>query len=166
MPSKQRECPGCGGSMSPKAERCRRCKPSYERTPEMNQAMSAALSGRPKPWLSGKKRPRHSAWMKKWWTKERRLAHREKLLNPEARYHGLSSRQAAALVKTAGECSSCGHDGSQSRLGIHHRNRDKHDQSPGNLVVLCHRCHIREHSESGEVGWAAYWKKRRNSGRS
>jgi hypothetical protein len=96
-----------------------------------------------------------------WWTPERIEARRQQLLSkkPNARYHGLSSRAAAAIVKAAGRCSLCG---GTKRLGIHHKDRDKHNQSPSNLQVLCHRCHMREHAVHGETGWDRYWQKRKN----
>lgn len=162
MPSPKIPCPTCGRPMHPKAKQCRQCKPTYERTDEHRQRMSEVLSGAPKPWLQGRQRPDHSDAMKKWWTPERREQKRQEMLsrNPEARYHGLSASGAAALREAVGHCEACGHDGSESRLDVHHRNRDKHDQSLGNLVVLCHRCHIQIHAEAGESGWDAYWRKR------
>jgi 5-methylcytosine-specific restriction endonuclease McrA len=98
--------------------------------------------------------------MKQWWTTERRNRKREEMMkrNPNARYHGLSAKAAAALVRSVGACEACGHDGSKSRLSVHHRNRDKHDHKRKNLQVLCHRCHMKEHRM--EIGWAAYRKKK------
>jgi len=125
--------------------------------------LSAALSGKPKPWLKGKKRPKVASKIAAWWTPERREAKRRELMgrNPAARYHGLSARSAACLVARIGKCERCKHDGSQSRLGVHHRNRDKHDHRLENLEVLCHRCHMQEHRD--EIGWAAYHAARRNA---
>ena len=77
-----------------------------------------------------------------------------------ARYHGLSCKEAARFVHRIGHCERCNHDGSESRLGVHHRDRDKHNQSIGNLEVLCHRCHMQEHAEAGETGWQVYHRKR------
>jgi 5-methylcytosine-specific restriction endonuclease McrA len=81
--------------------------------------------------------------------------------NPDARYHGLSAKEAARLVREAGQCSRCGHDGSESRLDIHHIDRDKQNQAPENLEILCHRCHMREHAAAGETGWDRYHQKQR-----
>ena len=129
---------------------------SYLRTAAHRQKMSDALTGKPKPWLMGRKRPDHGETMREWWTPERREQKRQEMLNrnPAARYHGLSAKAAAALVRRIGRCERCGGEGSDSRLGIHHQNRDKHDQHLENLEVLCHRCHMQEHR--GEVGWAVY----------
>ena len=134
---------------------------SYERTEEHRQKMSAALKGKPKPWLKGRKRPGHAETMRKYWTPERREAKRQEMLgrNPDARYHGLSCKSAARLVARIGHCERCQHDGSESRLGCHHQNRDKHDHRLENLEILCHRCHMHEHRN--EIGWAAYHAKRR-----
>lgn len=163
MPSPKIECPGCGGPMSAVSKRCRKCSQPYERTPEIRQQMSNTAKGKPKPWLRGRKRPEHSKKMREWWTQERREARRQAMLqwNPLARYHGLSAKGAARLRRAAGQCEECGHDGSESRLDVHHRNGDKHDQCLRNLVVLCHRCHMRIHSERGEIGWKAYHAKRK-----
>ncbi|MGI9489622.1 MAG: HNH endonuclease signature motif containing protein [Geminicoccaceae bacterium] len=81
--------------------------------------------------------------------------------NPDARYHGLSARAAKRLCEEEGHCKICGHDGSESRLGVHHRDRDKRNQDPDNLQILCHRCHMQEHALAGETGWHSYHRKRK-----
>jgi hypothetical protein len=88
-----------------------------------------------------------------WWTPERREKKRQEMLarNPQARYHGLSARAAKALTEAAGRCERCEADGSDSRLDVHHCNGDKRDQSLSNLAILCHRCHMRLHSEQGDL---------------
>ena len=55
-----------------------------------------------------------------------------------------------------GQCNRCRLDGSGSRLAVHHIDRNKRYQAADNLEVLCHRCHMREHTEKKEVGWARY----------
>jgi hypothetical protein len=139
--------------MTPTAQMCRKCKPSYQRTDEHRRKLSEALRGKPKPWLRGRKRPEHSETMKEWWTTERRDAKRAEMLkrSPLARYHGLSADGARAIRDAAGRCESCDGDGSESRLDVHHRNGDKRDQRLANLAVLCHRCHMRLHSEQGDL---------------
>jgi 5-methylcytosine-specific restriction endonuclease McrA len=133
---------------------------SYERTPEHRKAMSERLKGKKHDYRSASTNPEVAAKIASWWTPERREAKRQEMLkrNPQARYHGLSARAAARLVKEAGACQWCGHDGSESRLGIHHRDRNKRNQDPANLLVLCHRCHMQEHRD--EIGWAVYHRKR------
>lgn len=124
--------------------------------------MSAALTGTRRSSRSASTRPEVAQKIAEWWTPERREAKRREMLarNPEARYHGLSATAAARLVREAGQCNRCGHDGSESRLGIHHIDRDKRNQDPSNLEVLCHRCHMREHASAGETGWDHYHAKR------
>jgi len=136
---------------------------SYERTPEHRQKMSERLRGKKHDYRSASTNPEVAARIAAWWTPERREAKRQEMLkrNPSARYHGLSARAAARLAKAAGACQWCGHDGSESRLGIHHRDRDKQNQDPENLLVLCHRCHMREHRD--EIGWAVYHRKRKTT---
>lgn len=135
---------------------------SYERTPEHRQKMSERLKGRKHDYRSGSTRPDVAAKIQSWWTEERRAAKRTETLsrNPSARYHGLSAKAAARLVKEIGRCELCDHDGSESRLGIHHKDRDKHNQERENLSVLCHRCHMQEHTRAGETGWHSYHRKR------
>lgn len=149
--------------MAPLAEKCRSCKPSYQRTDEHRENMSASLSGKPKPMMRGKKRPQVGKKIQEWWTPERREAKRAEVLqrNPNARYHGLSAKEAQRLVQRIGHCELCQHDGSESRLEVHHQNRDKHDQRLENLQILCHRCHMKEHAAVGETGWDRYHKKRK-----
>jgi len=122
--------------------------------------MSAALTGRTHDYRSASTRPDVAAKIQAWWTPERRAAKRAEALqrNPSARYHGLSSKEAARIVRSVGRCQQCAHDGSTSRLGIHHRDRNKRNQRTSNLEVLCHRCHMQEHRN--EIGWAAYHAKR------
>ncbi len=167
MPSPKKPCPLCGQPMSARSQMCRACRDRhpYERTPEHREHLSERLSGKPKPWLRGRKRPEHSRKMKEWWTPERRQEKRQEMLgrNPGARYHGLSAKSAARLVARIGRCECCGHDGSESRLDIHHRNRNKRDQRLENLEVLCHRCHMQEHASRGETGFDSMWRKRRSN---
>src|SRR4030095_1329114 len=135
---------------------------SYERTPEHRQKMRERLKGRKHAYRSGSTRPDVAAKIQSWWTEERRAAKRAETLarNPNARYHVLSAKKAARLVKSVGQCQKCGHDGSESRLGIHHKDRNKKNQDQDNLEVLCHRCHMLEHAHAGETGWHSYHRKR------
>src|SRR5271166_5660096 len=162
MPRKKIPCPGCGQPMKAESQMCRQCKPTYERTEKHRESMSAALKGKPHNWSSGSTRPEVADKIRSWWTPERRLERTAMLLqrNPSARYHGLSSRAAAKLVQSVGHCQKCG---SIKRLGIHHKDRNKQNQDPSNLIVLCHRCHMQDHAKAGETGWDSYWKKRKTN---
>jgi hypothetical protein len=162
MPSPKKPCPTCGQPMRAQSQQCRKCKPTYERTPEHRSRMTAATAGKPKPHLRGRQRPDHAETMREFWTLERREAKRQEMLrrNPAARYHGLSASAADRLKKEAGRCHRCGHDGSVSRLEVHHRDRDKRNQEPSNLEVLCHVCHMQDHAAAGETGWHAYHRSR------
>lgn len=165
MPRKKIPCPTCGGPMAAISTQCRNCTPPYERTEAHRRAMSARLEGVPKPHLRGRKRPEHSRAMKEYWTEERRLAKQKEVLarNPQARYHGLSCKAAKRLRDAIGHCEKCGHDGSESRLDIHHRDGNKRNQSLANLIVLCHRCHMQEHAKREETGWHSYHRKRKTN---
>ena len=121
--------------------------------------MSAALTGKTHDYRSASTRPDVAAKIQAWWTPERREAKRQESMarNPAARYHGLSCKEAARIVREVGRCQRCDHDGSDSRLGIHHKDRNKRNQKPSNLEVLCHRCHMQKHRN--EIGWAVYHRK-------
>ena len=160
MPYKKKNCPLCGNKMDGRSKTCRPCSTPYERTEKHRQEMSSRLAGILKPHLKGRERPEHSELMKKWWTPERRETKRQEMLkrNPDSTYHGLSSKSKKRMVDSVGHCENPNCQDTGSRLGVHHKNRDKHDHSPSNLIVLCHRCHMQKHRY--EIGWAAYRKKR------
>jgi len=46
-------------------------------------------------------------------------------------------------------CEKCG---SKSRLSIHHRDRDRTNNSKENLMVLCSSCHSKHHNDRKEIG--------------
>jgi len=169
MGPNQRPCPQCGKPMNRQSPRCHACamadpatrrnmsavrkgKPSYQRTDAQRKAMSDRLKGQPKPYLQGRKRPEHSQMMQEWWTPERRAEASIRRSKPSSKYFGLSHRKARALVLSVGQCQRCSHDGSESRLTVHHRDRNKRNQAPENLEVLCHLCHMQEHGRHGEIG--------------
>jgi len=151
--------------MEARSQQCRACKPTYIRTDATRAKLSATLAGKPKPWLKGKKRPKVGRKIAAWWTEERREEKRQEMLgrNPNARYHGLSAKSAARLARRIGHCERCNHDGSESRLRVHHKNRDKHDHRLENLEILCHRCHMQEHATAGETGWQLYHTKKKQT---
>ena len=53
--------------------------------------------------------------------------------------HGRISRAAIYI------CSRCGHDGSQRRLEVHHKDRNPYNNALTNLEVLCVWCHKADH---------------------
>lgn len=53
-----------------------------------------------------------------------------------------------AHLKSA--CETCG---SKSRLGLHHKDRDRMNNSPENLQTLCPTCHTRLHWVEGKTPW-------------
>ena len=132
---------------------------TYDRTPEHRAKMSEALKGKPHSYRSASTDPEVASRIASWWTPERREAKRQDMLarNPKARYHGLSASGAARLRAEAGVCQSCG---SPEQLDIHHRDRDKRNQDPTNLAVLCHQCHMQEHASAGETGWDRYHQRK------
>lgn len=106
--------------------------------------MSAALQGKRHSYDSASTLPEVAQKIAEWWTPERRAAKQAEMLkrNPQARYHGLSAREAARIRSEVGACEHCG---ATERLHIHHRDRNKHNQARSNLLVLCLSCHRAEH---------------------
>ena len=124
--------------------------------------MSERLKGRKHDYHSASTRPAVAAKIQAYWTPARREEKRQEMLkrNLAARYHGLSAKAAVQIVRAVGSCQRCSYDGSESRLGIHHKDRNKRNQKPSNLEVLCHRCHMQEHAKAGETGWQSYHQRR------
>ena len=160
MPSPKVPCPQCGRPKSAVAELCRTCRPTYKRTDAHRAKASEALRGRPHSYRSASNDPVVATRIADWWTPERREAKRLEMLarNPEARYHGLSAREAAKRRAEVGACQACG---STERLDIHHRDRNKRNQDPSNIAVLCHQCHMQEHAKAGETGFDRMHQRRR-----
>jgi 5-methylcytosine-specific restriction endonuclease McrA len=163
-------CVDCGAEVPRKVKRCPDChkdflsnRPGYIRTEDHRQRMSEAQKGKKHDWASGSTRPEVAQKIRDWWTPERREERRLALLErkPDARYHGLSSRRAAEIVRQAGCCTQC--DQTEGRLDIHHIDGDKRNQDPENLTVLCHRCHMKEHAKRGETGFDSMWRKRKTT---
>ncbi len=157
-----RKCIECGAEVPRKVKRCSPCnsafllrRPTYQRTDEHKELMSERLTGQPHTWRSASETPEVAAKIRAWWTPERRSAKSEAIAN-RGRYHGLSHGRRKQMVAEAGKCSRCGT--ATRRLDTHHKDRDTRNQSPANLEVLCHRCHMQEHR--AEIGWAAYHKAR------
>lgn len=164
MPSKKVTCPECGKMKSRSAKTCRQCVVPYVRTVEWRQNMSRMRKENPARGYGWHHSDKTRQKMKDVWTPERRAAKSKEVLqrNPLARYHGLSAKEAKKIVQAVSHCENCDGDGSESRLGIHHRNRDKHDHSLSNLIVLCHRCHMQEHAKTKETGWDSYHRNQQN----
>lgn len=53
-----------------------------------------------------------------------------------------------AVLKSA--CETCG---AKSRLGLHHKDEDRTNNSPENLATLCPSCHTSLHWDMGKKAW-------------
>ena len=56
-------------------------------------------------------------------------------------------------LKVRAEAAACAACGAKTLLNVHHRNGDETDDSAGNLVVLCARCHGLAHAGQVKYGW-------------
>jgi 5-methylcytosine-specific restriction endonuclease McrA len=45
-------------------------------------------------------------------------------------------------------CQKCGYSEHPEILGVHHKNKNRHDNKMENLIVLCPNCHSIEHARS------------------
>ena len=57
---------------------------------------------------------------------------------------------AVRLANQKTECEKCG---GKSRLGLHHKDRDRTNNSPENLQTLCPRCHTSTHWSEDKKAW-------------
>lgn len=155
--NKKVPCPKCGQPKLPASKTCRKCC-SYAKTDAWREQASKRQRGQKHYWESGSKRPEVAEKIRAWWTPERRAERKAKaaLLHLDSPYHGLSSGAAKRLREAVGKCEKCG---MALNLDIHHRNRIKQDHSLSNLIVLCHKCHMKDHSSKQEMGWALYHKR-------
>lgn len=80
----------------------------------------------------------------------RRECSRELMRRNEANRKGdAATRQAARgrarSAKPGNRCERCGHDGSESRLEWHHKDRNVYNNDPENIEIPCRDCHEAEH---------------------
>ena len=171
MPSPKKQCPTCPNLMHPTASQCRKCKPSYERTPEHRSLMTSRTVGKPKAYPSASNRPEIAQKIAQAWTPEMREAARLRGLefakNQEWRLRcGLPgemnpmwedgrtaipyargwSRKVKALAweRANGRCEICRSDKPRD---THHIDFGKDNHSLENLQVLCRKCHKRLHAD-------------------
>lgn len=171
-------CIECGAEVPRKVKRCPECneqflrrRPTYVRTPEHRQRMSAALQGKPKSYPTGGSLPGVAAKIRLAWTPEMRGAARRRgsefaldpkwrsavsspgVLNPrwEGGRSGLPYRSGFSATirrlvreRDGGCCRQCG---STKNLCVHHRDFSKTNHSLDNLILVCRKCHTRIHLE-------------------
>lgn len=67
--------------------------------------------------------------------------------------NGTTARQRKACVDSRGvECTTCGGDGSQHHLQVHHKDRNPHNNESDNLLTLCESCHRQLHVREDTLG--------------
>ena len=111
--------------------------------PEVGMRISLSLKGRPRPSIRG-----HNHWA---WTGG------DGHIDPDFLLIRLD------ILKRDGHCQSCG---ATEKLLVHHRDRNKFNSIPENLIVLCRGCHRRLHNVVSakkhlklleEVAGGTYW---------
>jgi hypothetical protein len=161
-----KRCPPCAASFLKR-------RPTYQRTPEHRQRMTEATKGKPKQVPPPSLQPEVALRIREWWTPERREAARQRGLlsasDPAWRLkiaHAVAGPNnprwedgRAALPYTPGfsgttrklvkdrddhACQSCG---SLKNLCVHHKDFAKENHELENLVLLCRKCHTREHRQ-------------------
>lgn len=175
-----RQCIECGAPVPRKVKRCPPChqenlkqRPTYDRTPEHRQRMSATLTGKPKDYPTGGSLPGVAAKIQAAWSPEKREQARLRGLqfaqDPEWRLKiaysvagpnnprwedgravlpytpGFASKVRQLVRERDGNrCQSCG---STEHLCVHHRDFEKTNHDLDNLILLCRKCHTREHRQ-------------------
>lgn len=64
------------------------------------------------------------------------------------RYTGPGGNQARRMY-AATECATCG---SKTTLQRHHKDRNRENNTPENIEILCRECHKNEHMNAGDWG--------------
>lgn len=59
------------------------------------------------------------------------------------------------------DAAAMGNQSPSQLLQVHHRDRNKHNNDPANLEVLCRRCHCTEHG----IAWYPHYPRKRPRGR-
>jgi hypothetical protein len=54
------------------------------------------------------------------------------------------------------KCMQCG---STKNIDVHHKDKNRKNNKLENLLVMCHKCHIKYHDKKGDVGWSIYNKR-------
>ena len=171
MPSPKKPCPTCHQLMHPTATQCRKCKPSYQRSPEHNVQMSIRTTGIPKAGPTGGSLPGVAEKIRQSWTPDRREAARLRGLAlaanqewrlrcgqpgasnpmwedgratiPYARGWTQTAKQQA-WERAGHRCEICQCD---KPCDTHHKDFRKDNHALSNLQVLCRKCHKGLHAE-------------------
>lgn len=61
-------------------------------------------------------------------------------------WRGLKQAQRAFNLTSCQEC------GTKDNLHRHHKDRDRLNNTPENIAILCHPCHAKEHAKQGDWG--------------
>jgi hypothetical protein len=171
-------CIDCGAPVGRRVKRCPEChqialpkRQTYERTPELNQAMSTRTTGIRRSTPSASTQPEVAEKIRQWWTPERREAARQRGLEfsqrPEWRLNcGMPGEKnpmweggrtkmpyargwarkvkALAWERAGNRCEICQSD---TPRDTHHKDFRKDNHELENLQVLCRSCHKRLHAE-------------------
>jgi hypothetical protein len=78
---------------------------------------------------------------------------RRKYCNRECMGKAFLSDDPTATYMRKFRKDSCENCGGTSRLGVHHKDEDRTNNSLGNLQTLCARCHTSHHWATGKQAW-------------
>ena len=172
MPRKKIPCPKCGEPMQAISKTCRKCSAPYVRTEEHRKQQSDNKKGIPprgKGWKHSEetKSKISSAWTEEMKIKakargevmaentEWRLDIARKLQgenNPN--YQGKNNHSPYDIgwsksyrKKMHEQRERCEHCGSAINLDLHHKDFQKTNHDPNNLLLLCRSCHKKVHAE-------------------
>jgi ribosomal protein S27AE len=86
-----------------------------------------------------------------------RIENYASVLRPSNHKDGRSSYRAIAFRHYPAKCNRCEYDKHVGILRVHHRNRNRTNNDPSNLEILCPNCHEVEHLLAKD---GIYWKKK------
>lgn len=89
-----------------------------------------------------------------------RMGKHNAILRPSSHKDGRSSYRAIAYRYHPRKCNRCGYDEHTGILKVHHRDRNRHNNNPENLEILCPNCHDLEHFSRRDGNYSGGRKKK------
>ncbi len=89
-----------------------------------------------------------------------RMGKHNSILRPRSHKDGRSSYRVIAFRNHPPRCNRCGYDECIGILKVHHRDRNRHNNVPENLEILCPNCHELEHFSKKDGSFSGGRKKK------